>query len=134
METSECVLCSTGRARASLALGMVAAETRGSIAARQAAGALPWIGVNDSAEEQRLQANHAASLQESANFQLGGPAKLTGAHDPRHALQTNGADQWHVDDGATMCHPILVPSFLQEVDVANARVGAERTRPGFSAS
>ena len=29
----------------SLALGMVAAETRGSIVARQAAGTLPWIGV-----------------------------------------------------------------------------------------
>ena len=36
----------------SLALGMVAVEARGSIAARQAAGTLPWIGVNDSAEEQ----------------------------------------------------------------------------------
>ena len=33
-------------------------EMRGSIAARQAAGALPWIGVSDSAEEQRLQADH----------------------------------------------------------------------------
>ena len=25
-----------------------------------------------------------------------------------------------------MSHPILVPSFLQEYDVANAKVGAER--------
>ena len=65
---------------------MVAAETRGIIAARQAAGTIPWIGVNGSAEEQRLQADHAARLQESANVQLGGPEKLTGAHDPRHAL------------------------------------------------
>ena len=55
-----------------LALGMVAAEVRGNIAARQAAGTLPWIGVNDSAEEQRVQADHAARLQEPANFQLGG--------------------------------------------------------------
>ena len=46
----------------------MAAEARGSIAARQAAGTLPWIGVKDSAEEQRLQADHAARLQESANF------------------------------------------------------------------
>ena len=36
------------------ALGMVAAEVRGSIAARQEAGTLPWIGVNDSAGAQRL--------------------------------------------------------------------------------
>ena len=53
----------------SLALGMVAADTQGSIAARQAAGTLPWIGVNDPAVQQRLQADHAARLQESANFQ-----------------------------------------------------------------
>ena len=80
---------------------MVAAEARGSIAALQAAGTLPWIGVNDSAEEQRLQADHAARPQESANFQLGGPEELTGAHDPRHALQKNGglADQRYMDDG-----------------------------------
>ena len=56
----------------SLALGMVAAEARGSTAARQAAGTLPGNGVNDTAEKQRLQADHAARLQESANFQLGG--------------------------------------------------------------
>ena len=112
----------------SLALGMLAAETRGSLAARQAAGTLPWIGVNDSAEEQRVQADHAARLQESGNFQLGGPEKHTGAHDPKHALQKSGglADQWSMDDGDTMCHPILVLPFLQEFDVANVRVGAER--------
>ena len=87
----------------SLAVGMVAAETRGSIAALQAASTLPWIGVNDSAEEQRLQAGHAVRLQ------AGGPEKHTGAHDPRHALQKNGglADQWYMDDGDIMCHPIL---------------------------
>ena len=107
----------------SLVLGMVAAEARGSIAARQTAGILPWIGVNDSAEEQRLQADHAVRLQESAYFQLGGPAKLASAHDPRHALHKNGwlADQWCVDDGDIMCHPILVLPFRP-----NARVGAER--------
>ena len=117
-----------GPLQSSLALGMVAAETRGSIVARQAGGALPWIGVSDSAEEQRLQADHAAKLQESANFQLGGPEKHTGSNDPQHALQKNGglADQWYMDDGDIMCHPIPVLPFLQDFDVANARVGAER--------
>ena len=107
---------------------MVVAEARGSIAARQAAGTLPWIGVNHSAEEQRLQADHAARLQESTNVQLGRPEKLTGAHDPQHALQKNRglADLWYMDDGDVMCHPILVLSFLQEFDVDNAKVGAER--------
>ena len=71
----------------SLALGMVAEEARGRIVALQAAGTLLWIAVNDSAEEQRLQADRAARLQELAKFQLGGQAKLTGAHDLQHALQ-----------------------------------------------
>ena len=31
-----------------------------------------------------------------------------------------------MDDGDMMCHPILVLPFLQDFDVANARVGAER--------
>ena len=31
-----------------------------------------------------------------------------------------------MDDGDILCHPILVPSYLQEFDVANAKVGAER--------
>ena len=81
-----------------------------------------------SAEVQRLQGDHAARLPESANFQLGGPEKLTSAHDPQHALQKNGgsADQWYMDDGDIMCHPILVLPFLQDFDGANARVGAER--------
>ena len=92
----------------SLALRSVAAETRGSIAARQAAGTLPWDGVNDPAEEQSLQTHHAARLQESANFQLGVPEKLTVAHDPQHALQKSGGltDQRYMDDGAILCHPI----------------------------
>ena len=56
------------------------------------------------------------------------PETHTGAHDPQHALQKNGglADQRHMDDGDIMCHPILVLPFLQDIDVANARVGAER--------
>ena len=31
-----------------------------------------------------------------------------------------------MNDGDIMCHPILVPSYLQEFDDANAKVGAER--------
>ena len=33
-----------------------------------------------------------------------------------------------MDDGDIMCHPILVPSLLRELDLANAKVGAERNR------
>ena len=82
---------------------------------------LDWRQRSCRGTEQRLQANHTVRLQESANFQLGGPEKLTGAHDPRHALQKNGglAAQWCMGDGAIM-------PFLQDFGVANARVGAER--------
>ena len=33
---------------------------------------------------------------------------------------------WYLDDGVIICHPILVPSFVQEFVVSNAKVGAER--------
>ena len=55
------------------------------------------------------------------------PEKLSSVHDPHHALQKSGglADQWYMDDGDIVRHPILVLPFLQDFDVANARVGAE---------
>ena len=68
-------------------------------------------------------ADHAARLQESANVQLGWPEKLTSPHDPRHALQRNGGLDGPVSACATQSWCCL---FLQDVDVANARVGAER--------
>ena len=34
-----------------------------------------------------------------------------------------------MDDGDIMCHPILVLPFLQDFDVADARVGSERNPP-----
>ena len=97
------------------------------MAAQQASGSLPWIGVDDPCELQRLQADHAVGQQETANFQLGGPEKFTGA-DARHVLQKHGvlADLWYMDDGDILCHPILVPSYLQESDVANARPHRKR--------
>ena len=134
-----------GLLECSVALGdMVAAETRRRTAARQAGGSLPH-GVDDPSEEQRLQAVHATRVEETDNFQLGGPKKLTGADDPQHASQKNGglADLWYMDDGDIMCHPILVPSLLQDFGVARrqGRSGAEPTenrshppceRPGCS--
>ena len=66
-----------GPLECSLASGRVAAETRERTGAQHAAGSLPWIGVDDPSELQRLQADHAAGVHETANFQLGGPEKLT---------------------------------------------------------
>ena len=86
-----------GPLECSLALGMMAAETRMCMAAEQAAGSLPWIGATDDAELQQLRPDHATRLQESANFQLGGPEKRTGARGL--------ADLWYMDDGDIMCSP-----------------------------
>ena len=65
---------------------------------------------------------------ESLQFSAGGPEKLTGADDPRHALEKNGhlADLWYMDDGDILCRLVLVPSYLHEFDEANDKVGAER--------
>ena len=105
-----------------------AAETRGRIAAQQATANLPWNGVDDPSEMQRLHAEHTAKMHRIHNFLLGGPQNLTGADDPRRTLQEHGglADFWFVDDGDILCHPILVPSYIHVFDAANEKVGAER--------
>ena len=68
---------------------------------------LPWIGVDDPSETQRLQAEHAAQVENVSNVQLGGSETLTGADDPRHTLQSNGGlvHLWYTDDGEILCHP-----------------------------
>ena len=81
-----------GTEQGSLALGMVAAATRGRVAVQQVSGSLPWAGVDDPSDIQRLQAEHAIRMQKISNFQLGGHEKLTGADDPRHALQQHGEE------------------------------------------
>ena len=55
---------------------------------RAACGGYPSFGLAWTIlqEEQRLQADHSARVQESINIQLGGPEKLTGADEPQHAL------------------------------------------------
>ena len=106
----------------------MAAATRGRLAAQQVAGSLPCIGIEDPSHGQRLRAEHAIRVQETANVQLGGPGKLTRADDPRHVLQKHGdlADFWYMDDGDILCHPSLVPSYLREFDETNVKVRAER--------
>ena len=85
-----------------------------------------WLPSRRRAAFQRLQAENAVRMLRIYNFQLGGPKKLTGADDPRNALQENGclADLWYMDDGDILCHLVLVP-YLHEID-ANDKVGAER--------
>ena len=53
-----------GPLECSLALGMVAAETRRRVAAQQASGSLPWTGVD---------AEHAVTLQENCQLPAGRP-------------------------------------------------------------
>ena len=60
----------------------------------------------------------------------GGPEKITGADDPRHALQENGglADFRYLDDGDIFRHPVPVLPYLQAFDPTDAKIGAERNR------
>ena len=89
-----------GPLESSLAPGMVVAETRGRGVVQQVSGSLPWIGFDDLAELQRLQAEHAVGLQETANFQLGGPGRVTGADDSQHTLHKN--ETWRLCGTWTM--------------------------------
>ena len=79
-----------GPLECSLALGIVAAETRERVPVQQASGSLLCIGVDDPSGIPRVQAEHTAKLQRVSNYQLGGPEKLSGAGTPRRALQKNG--------------------------------------------
>ena len=85
---------------------------------------LAWVA--DSCQRSHLWDDARPPKQRSVRW----PPLLWGqiAGISQHALQKSGrlADQWCVDDGDIMCHPILVLLFLQDVDVANDRVGAER--------
>ena len=104
----------------SLGLGLVAAETRGRVAAQQASGSLPWMGFDDPSEMQRLHVARAVRLQEENSLEP--TTQCT-------RCKKNGglADLWYMDDGDIMCHPVLVPSYFHEFDDANTTVGAERT-------
>ena len=90
----------------SLALGMVAAESRLRVAAQQAARTLLS---NDPVEERLLQAEHGNRRKQIRNLQWCGPEKQIGADDGRRALQEKGglADLWYIDDGDILCHPNL---------------------------
>ena len=104
------------------------AETQGRVAAQKAAGSLPWIGVDDPPDIQHLQAAHELRLQETANFQLGGPGKSTGADDPRHTLQNLAWQTCGTWMMVTSCVTrTRCPLTLLELEDANAKVGAERT-------
>ena len=153
METSKLVSCRTRRAPATRQCRRIGEQSKETptalwsaaclwgwrrehdgVAVQQAAGSFTWIGVHDPSEEQRLQADHATRMQVSASFQLGGPEKLTGAHDPQHP-------SWMT----AMCHPILVAAHAAGIRrrQRQSRSGAEtlenrshllRERPGCSAS
>ena len=63
------------------------------------------------------------------NFQLGGPEKLIGADDPRHALQETEA--WQTSGTLMMVTSCAIQRWycpnLQAFDTANAKIEAERT-------
>ena len=66
------------------------------VAVRRAARTLPWIGTDDSVEEQRLQAEQNSKMQQIQDFQVGGSEKHIGITTrdmscrKTEAQQTNG--------------------------------------------
>ena len=125
-----------GPLECSLALGLVAAETRGPVAAQVATGNLAWIGVDDSSEMQRLQAaNTEPRCRESPIFSWVGPRNSIGADDRRHALQEHGglAGLWYIDDGDIFCHPITPATKLEQretyvADLTQSRLNGKLAR------
>ena len=109
-----------GPLECSLALGMIAAEARGCVAAHQTTGNHSWIGVDDPADVHRLQADHAVRQQEAADFQLGYSEKL---HLSRRQVAC-AVEKWrcggHVAHGTMVtccaiqswCHPTCRNSTL----------------------
>ena len=69
-----------------------AAETRGRV---------PWIGVDDPSEMQRLQAEHSAKMQIISNFQLGGSENLAAADDP-HVMLCKKIEAWQISGTLTV--------------------------------
>ena len=71
--------------------------------------------------------------EDTANFQLGGREKHTGADDPRHVLQKHGglADLWYMDDfdilvdGAGALSPRLGSSFNRTVHSRDSSLDAQ---------
>ena len=102
------------RCSCNLAQGMVAVEARVHVAERLATRTLPWSGANDHEEVQRLQNTYQSTMLLLQNFQRGGPEKLKGADDPRHALK---------GDGDMLGHPALLFASLRHI-----KKGAERNR------
>ena len=71
-----------------------------------------------------LQSN--SDCKQTTQPECSGPATVPTTRSMRCRKREGLPDLWYMDDGDIMCHPILVLSFLQDFEVANARVGAER--------
>ena len=88
-----------GPLECSLALGMVAAETRKHVAAQQAARTLPWIGIDDPLEEQRLQAERVNKVRSNIFNCLGLPntSELMTRDTPYKKIEA-----WQINGTSTM--------------------------------
>ena len=73
----------------SLALGMVAAETRFEHCC-PASRTHPFVGTDNPVKEQRMQTEHICKMQHIQDYHLGGRGKQLGDDDPRRTSQENG--------------------------------------------
>ena len=116
-----------GPLECSLALEMVAAKTRRCAAAQQAAAShgLVWM-IHERNSDCKKTTQPECRNQTTSSLAARRSLPVPSIRSIRCRKNGGLADLWYMDDGDVMCHPILVPFFLQEFDAANAKVVAER--------
>ena len=103
-----------GPLECSLAPGMVVAEVRLCFAAKQAARTLSCIGTRDSLHERQLQDEQHNRMQQIRSFQLVGSGNFAEPMTHDILCKKRGlADQWYLDDGDILRHPLLVPPIFK---------------------
>ena len=98
----------------SLAMGMVASDTRLHVTGKQAAGAVPWI---------------ESTMLLLQNFQPRGPGKSHRSRGPAACRQENegAADFWYLDDVDILCHPIENSTKQQPPLLAKSSPGSRKS-------
>ena len=83
---------------------------------------LPWIGVDDTSDVQRLHAEHTVKLQETTHLPVGWSWKIHRSRRPAARV----AKTWRPWRTCGTWMTATLCAFLQKFEVANAEVGAER--------
>ena len=117
-----------GPSDCSARLGMVALEARLRVAEQQALEPSPGSAHKTQQTQEEFKMNNATGCSKSKTFSSAAQKNSSALTIRDMLCKKNGglADQWYLDDGDIICHPLLVLPYLQAFDTANAEIGAER--------